>query len=195
MAARHGDRLWIAGGVLAAAALFAAAWLFLIRPQYSEAGALREQTATASLRLSTLQKRLTQLRQQNGDLATYQAQLERDRRSLPTSADLSAFLADLQGAGAAAGVSVGGVSVGSPTQVTARGTRIQALPVTLSASGSAAGLNQFLDQLQQVQPRAVLITSAGLSADAEPATSYTLSLKTQVFVAPAASTAAKTPTN
>jgi Tfp pilus assembly protein PilO len=184
MRTRHAGRLWATAGVLGAAVLFAVTWFFLIRPTYSEASGLRDRADAASLRLPSLQKRLTELRQQNGDLQTYLDQLERDRRALPTESGLSAFLSDLQAAGNSAGVSVGGVSVGAPTPVTAAGARIHALPVTLSAAGDTANLNRFLDQLQQVQPRAVLINSASVSASGERAGASTLNLSLQVFVTP-----------
>jgi type IV pilus assembly protein PilO len=195
MGTRHADRLWAAGGVISAAALLAIAWFFLISPQNGEASSLRDRTDAASLRLPSLQKRLTELRKQNGDLKTYEAQLERDRKALPTESDLATFLSDLQAAGDSVGVSVGGVSVGAPTQVTAAGARLSALPVTLSADGDTADVNRFLDQLQQVQPRAVLITSASVSANPQRPGASTVNLSLQVFVAPppvAAATASPT---
>jgi Tfp pilus assembly protein PilO len=191
MGTRHAGRLWATGGVLGAAVLFAIAWFFLISPKNSEASSLRDRADAASLRLPSLQKQLTELRKQHGDLKKYQDQLERDRKALPTESGLSTFLRDLQAAGDSVGVSVGGVSVGAPTQVTAAGARLNALPVTLSANGDTANVNRFLDQLQQVQPRAVLITSASVSANPQRAGGSTLNLTMQVFVAPPPAAAAK----
>jgi Tfp pilus assembly protein PilO len=177
-------RLWIAGGVLGAAVLFAVAWFFLISPKNSEANSLRDRAEAASLRLPAMQHRLAELRQQSTDRQQYVDQLARDRKALPAASDLSTFLSDVQAAGDRAGVSVGGVSVGAPTEVTAAGAHLHALPVTLNADGTAADLNRFLDELQQAQPRAVLVNNVSVTAGAQHAGAYTLTLGLRVFVAP-----------
>ena len=65
---------------------------------------------------------------------------------------------------------------------------LYAMPITASVSGTAPALSKFLDQLQAVQPRAVLISSIGMAAGStgqnQPANSYTLQLTMQAFVAP-----------
>jgi hypothetical protein len=69
--------------------------------------------------------------------------------------------------------------------------QIYALPITADVSGSPAALGRFLDQLQRVQPRAVLITQltekAATSAQNGHAVggSTSLTLSMQAFVAPA----------
>jgi Tfp pilus assembly protein PilO len=64
---------------------------------------------------------------------------------------------------------------------------VYALPITATVTGSATALAKFLDQLQAVQPRAVLISSIGLSAGDNHVLSgdtFTLQLTMQAFVAP-----------
>jgi len=64
---------------------------------------------------------------------------------------------------------------------------VYALPITATVTGSANALSKFLDQLQAVQPRAVLISSIGLAAGdshSVSANTYTLQLTMQAFVAP-----------
>jgi Tfp pilus assembly protein PilO len=189
MRTAHADRLWAIGGAVAAVAMLAVGWFFLIGPQYEETSRLRDDAVQARSQLPALQHRLVELRKQNEDLPQYLAQLERDRRALPTTAELSDFLRELQMAGDAVGVAVSGLTVGAPTQVTAGGTQAYALPINLTAGGTTAKLNQFLDQLQQVQQRAVLINNASIAPSAETGSlggAATLSLNLQVFVAPPA---------
>lgn len=88
----------------------------------------------------------------------------------------------------------------------ATGPSVFALSLSAQVSGSDSALNQFLDQLHSVQPRAVLITQisessagatgAGATGAGASAAGTTMQLTMQVFVAPSptAPTAAPTPT-
>jgi Tfp pilus assembly protein PilO len=180
------DRLWALGGVLTAVALCVAGWFLLINPQHEQAESLRGQADAAGIRLITLQRRLTDLRKQSSDVDRYRAELERDRQALPTTPDLADFLRELQTAGTGTGVSVSGVIVGSANSVPVGSGQISSLPVTLTASGAVAKLGTFLDQLQQVQPRAVLVTGVSVVPEGQSASftgTVTLTLTMQIFVA------------
>jgi type IV pilus assembly protein PilO len=183
----HVDRLWAIGGVLGAVALLAIAWFFLIGPRNSESSSLREQARTTENRLQPLAARLVELRQQNTELSHYQQQVAADRQALPTTSGLPDFLRGLQTSGETAGATVTGVTVAAATKVTAGGRQLVALPITLTAAGGLDNLNRFLDQLQQVQPRAVLITNTDLTkTDQSGSGGFELTIDLQVFVAPAA---------
>jgi hypothetical protein len=191
----HADRVWMIGGALGAVVLLAIGWFMFVGPKKSQTNALHEQAAVAELRLGTLQRELAELRQQHELLPQYRAELAGARRALPTVSGLSDFLRELQTAGDTAAVSVSGVIVGVPSQVTAAGTRLYSLPITLTATGNSAALFLFLDQLQQVQPRAVLIgtlnTVPGVGTDGATVTeAVNLTLSLQVFVAPTIATSA-----
>ena len=75
------------------------------------------------------------------------------------------------------------------TAPTATGTGVYGLPITAQVTGSPVALGQFLQQLQAVQPRAVLITKliegTGPVAGSKLA-GTSLQLTMQAFVAPAA---------
>jgi Tfp pilus assembly protein PilO len=177
---------WLAGGAVAAVVLLAVGWFFLIGPRYSQASSLQDRTTSAEMRLPSLEHRLTELRQQYDNRARFQAQLEKDRKALPTTSGLPDFLRELQQAGDGHGVRVTSVTVGAPLQVAAAGGKYYALPVTLTAEGRVDALGDFLNELQQVQPRAVLISNATMTAadEGSPLTSGTakLTLSVQVFV-------------
>jgi Tfp pilus assembly protein PilO len=184
------DRLWLIGGCLGMALLVALGWLFLVSPRYAEAADLRVQTEAVDQSFSTLQRRLADLRRQNEDLATYRDRLARDRAALPTEDAAADLLREMQAAGEAAGVSVTGVTAGAAADVTVAGTAVKVLPVSLTASGPGDRFNAFLDQLQQVQPRALLISSVNVAPASDPdgaaAGRAMLSLTLEAFYAPAA---------
>jgi type IV pilus assembly protein PilO len=182
----HADRMWAVGGAVGAAVLVALAWFFLISPQRAETAVLQEDTAAAHTRIGMLQQRLGQLRKENSELAKFQAQLAADRQALPTDSGLPNFLRQIQIAGEATGVTVNSVTVGEPDVAAASGGQLYAFTITMTVEGNAATLSRYLDQLQRVQPRAVLINSVNLAA-ADPSTSINspsgLTLNLHVFVA------------
>jgi Tfp pilus assembly protein PilO len=189
MTTRHVDKLWITGGVFGAAVLLALGWFVFIGPQYAAAASLDEQVVQAQLRLTSLQRKLADLRAQNEDLPQYQAELERLRKALPKESASSDFLRDLQAAGAEAGVTVSGLSIGTRADVAGTGGTIFALPVALTVEGPVVGLEGFVNELQQVRARAVLIRSMNLTSDAS---GITLSLNLDMYVsAPEPDAAAK----
>jgi Tfp pilus assembly protein PilO len=181
--------LWALGGVLVAVLLVAFGWFLLISPQDSATSDLREQAAGAEHRVLVLQRRTNELRVQNEDLSRYKEQLAADRAALPTSSSTSDLLREVQLAGERTGVTVGGVTVGSATETAVGGSAMYVLPVSVTAQGNAEQLGRFLDQLQQVQPRAALITSATLDT---VGARVNLALGFDVFVAGGSGSAAAT---
>jgi Tfp pilus assembly protein PilO len=179
------DRLWAIGGGIVAVIVVLVGWFMFISPQNAETANLRNEIAATGSQVSTLQARLSQLSRENADLPRYEADLARDRQALPTDSGLSDFLRELQVASANANVSVSGLTIGAPTQVVKTGSPVFGLPITVTAVGLPARLGRFLHELQQVQPRAVLISSSTLSGNGKKgldgASSLTISM--QVFVA------------
>lgn len=184
---RQADKLWIAGGSLAAVALAALSYLLLISPQNTETTDLQAEIDGVNTQVALAQARIAQLRKDNEQLGEYKATLDAQRQALPTSTALSDFLRQMQDAGEQTRVSVTSVNAGTAGEVTAAGASIRVLPVTLTVTGSANGQIAFLDQLQQTVPRAVLIIGANL-VPGDTATSLaddvTMSLTVQIFVAP-----------
>lgn len=178
------DRLWMVGGVLGAAVLLAISWFFLISPQHAERDSLNASQAAAEERLGQLQRRLGDLRKQNDKLTEYKADLAKARQALPATPALSDLLRELQIAGDNSGVAVSGLNVGDVTPLTTAGGQVFTLALSLTASGTIDKLNAFLDQLQQVQPRALLINTASLSRTAANSTTASLTLTLDAFVAP-----------
>lgn len=188
------DHLWIVGGAVAAALLITLGWLLLIGPTKDDTAAMREQIDTSAVQLITLQSTLRKLNAEKAKLPQFQAELKKYREALPSDGDVAAFLRQLEAAGNAVGANVSNMSVGSPATVPGKGLTVYALPVTVTADGTAGQLSPFLDQLQQTQPRAVLIETANLTGGADRATTdaMNLTLTMKVFVAPSTTSATTT---
>jgi Tfp pilus assembly protein PilO len=180
------NQLWAVGGALAAAGLLAVAWFFFISPRNSETASLRDQTQLAQDQLPILTRRLGELRQQNTKLADFQAELARYRQALPTSPAEPDLVRSLHAAATNANASLTGITVGTPTKSAVLGS-INAIPVALDVEGPPAALLLFVNQLQQVQPRAVLVKTSSLEGGADK---WTLTLQTEVYYA---ATAAEVP--
>lgn len=221
------ERLWLIGGSLAAFLLLLVGYFLLISPQRSDTSAQLSQLSAARQQNAVLQARINTLREQNKSLAKYQAAYAEARKALPTTSGVSDFLRSLQALGNATLTDVSSLKVGQPTSMTAAapapagnysaghassaapapaaatnaapatGT-IYALAIDATISGSPAALGKFLDQLQRVQPRAVLITSLNQSATqtaggrAGANAPSTLHLSMQAFVAPSSAAEAAT---
>lgn len=183
------DRLWAFGGALAAAGLLALAWVFFIGPQYAQASSLHEEAGGADRQVTSLQRDLVGLRREKSHLRQYQDELARLHLALPSAPASSDFLRELQAVGTSTGVSVTGLSVAAPASVATAAKPTYALQIALTLAGSAAKVELFLDQLQQVQPRAVLITTANMVPDGPNGSlsdGVTLTLALQAFFTPPA---------
>lgn len=182
----HADRLWLLGGAIGVVVLLAVGWLLLISPANAEADGYREQTEVSEVQLIALHKRLGELKEQQAKLPTYQAELRRFQQALPADTGIPEFLRQLEAAGDAVGAEVSNINVGVPAQETGAGLTAFSLPITVTVDGAIGDMSPFLDQLQQVQPRAVLVQSANLAAG-EGAEKSNMTLTMKVFVAPAGS--------
>jgi Tfp pilus assembly protein PilO len=104
-----------------------------------------------------------------------------DASTLPGGAPAAASTSPSNGAASSS-------STSNQPAATPAGPHIYALAITALVSGSTTQLADFLDQLQSVQPRAVLISQitvgAGAAGGTGPATS-SMSLTMKAFVAPA----------
>ena len=127
-------------------------------------------------------------------MASYKAQLKTNQQALPSTSGVPDFLRQLQDSGTAVNVEIGNLSVGAPQPAKGVAT-VYELPISLGAAGSVADISSFLKRLQEVQPRAVLITSVGLTQSdvTTGAAAMTASISLSAFVSPAAGDT-KTPT-
>ena len=172
---RRADRLWMLGGLFGIIVLVVAAYMLAIKPIYADKADKQGQADDQALALVTLKTQLAQLKAKAKDQATYTAQLNAKSAAMPDSYDVPNYLRALQTSGMAVNVSVSDVSVGAPTKV-AGTTDVITVPINLTATGAPADLGRFINRLQNVQSRAVLITSVSLSAGTAGDTSATFTL-------------------
>jgi Tfp pilus assembly protein PilO len=210
------ERLWLVTGGLVAFVMLLIGYFFFISPQRSNTADVNSRAATVQQQNTLLQARLDALRAENKNLPKIKAELAALQQALPATSGISDFLRTLQSLGSATLADVTSLTVGQPVAVTpvavtqpsaaaptssAASTSAPAtaptvtappayaLPISASVSGSAAALTKFLDRLQSVQPRAVLISSVALSSGAtDGGGGFTLALTMQAFVAPVSPT-------
>ena len=166
-------------------------WFLMIAPKYAEASEVREQTGETNTQLAKMRRELSTLKADNANLAKYRAQLKAYEKALPSTSGVPDFLRQLQDAGADVNVEVSGISVAAPKD-SETVKSVSELPISLTAEGSADNLSRFLVQLQNVQPRAVLITSANLTGKGESgaAGDMSVAIGLTAFVTPAPGTTA-----
>jgi Tfp pilus assembly protein PilO len=200
MGARHADRLWMFAGAAVIVLLAVVSWFLLINPEKTETADLQAQTETARAQAVDIRKRIATLKKQKSDLSKLKATLAGYQEALPSDSGVPAFLRQLQAAGTELDVDVSGITVSTPSELENL-AGVWALPIQLTAEGSAEHLSTFLDELQGAgQKRAVLIESANLTstqdddADADSGGKMSVSLAVQAFVAPPVGSGAPTVT-
>jgi type IV pilus assembly protein PilO len=157
------DRLWLLGGLFGVLVIVAAAYLLAIKPIYADKADKEGQADDQDVALVQLRHQLSDLTAKSKNIATYTAQKNANAAAMPTTYDIPNFLRALQSSGTAVGVAVSGIAVSPPAKFGASAV-IVAVPITLTATGTAANLSKFLNRLQSVQSRAVLVNSVNLGA-------------------------------
>lgn len=198
------DRLWMFGALAGAVALSALAWFLLIGPQRSTTADVNEQTAQAQGQVAAEQRKLVRLTAEYAKRDKYTAELAANRKALPTAAATGDLLRELQTAGDSAGVTVSSLSAGTPAELKGK-SGVASVTISVVAAGKLDKLQAFLDQVQRIQPRAMLVFNVSFAPNegGGPITDSgaQLTLSAQVFVATqqaatpttSAGTAASTP--
>jgi Tfp pilus assembly protein PilO len=189
MATRQ-DRIWLLGGVFAMILLIVGGWFLLISPQNAETRDAQNRVDAGDAQLAVLTRQAAVLKAETAQLPAYSAKLAANLRAMPTTSGVPDFLRQLQDSGAAVGVEITGINVGGPQPSTAVPAAFE-LPISLVVEGRAGNLSKFLNRLQNVQPRAVLLSSVGLTSTTGEAMTAAISLK--AFVSPPTATPAATP--
>ena len=176
MDARRTDRIWLIGGIVAIVVIVAAAYLLAISPKFAEADTVQTGADDTTIQLTKLKKDVAALKEQDAKKATYQAELDKLLTNLPETYGMPAYLRSLQNAGAAVDVEVTVLSAGS-TVVSPTVPTTAELPMSLTASGTTANVSKFLVQLQNTQPRAVLLDAISLADENSDATTSSAASK------------------
>lgn len=192
------ERAWLTGGLVAAALMVIAGLAIFIGPQHEKTSSVDSQIAAAELQNGQLQSRINVLSRDMKNLDTYKANLAEAQLALPSTSGLPDFIRTLQSIAQSTSTNVTNYKADNPIDVSkvpgASGvkvgnTPVYALPLSAQISGTVEHLHEFLRQLQQVQPRAVLIsqiTENVVAADGWTAKAgdSLLTVTMQAFVAP-----------
>jgi Tfp pilus assembly protein PilO len=177
------DRVWLLGGVVAMILLVAGGWFLLISPKKAETADAQGRTEDANAQLIALKRQAATLKAESVKLPAYTAQKATLLKALPTTSGVPDFLRQLQDSGSAVDVEISGINVGGPAPSKAVPSVFE-LPISLTALGGAVNVSKFLDRLQAIQPRAVLLVSVSLTGAPPADVSVSISLK--AFVSPPA---------
>jgi Tfp pilus assembly protein PilO len=186
------------GALAGAVALSALAWFLLIGPQRDETVSVEDETVAAEGQVVVEQRKLARLNAEFADSRKFAAELAANRQALPLVAATGDLLRELQNAGEAAGVLVPSLSAGTPIELKDT-AGVASVTITISAVGPMEKLQRFLDQIQRIQPRAMLVYTVTFapndSGGALTGGTAQLTVSAQIFVAlqaAAGSTAAAT---
>ena len=172
------ERLWLLGGVVAVIVLLATGFYLGVYPKYQEAGDLELLGDDTAAEVARERREITKLEAQNQRIKTYETELGTRLAALPESDSVAELLRQVQTAGDLTGITVSGISVGSAMEVKASGPlSVHAVPVSLTASGPGAKVNPFLVQLQQSQPRALLVGNVNMAVATGDKVNLTLSVQ------------------
>jgi Tfp pilus assembly protein PilO len=166
-----GTRPWIVGGVLAALLMAGLTWLLVVGPSRSESQSLRDDTASVQTQNDVLGAKVAALRAQAEDRTAVETSAADALATMPSELALPDFNRELAAHAAARGVRVTSTSVGAASGPTAGAAAdpagVLSVPVTIEASGARLALLYFLRDLQEVGPRAALVSSVSVGADTE----------------------------
>ena len=211
------EKLWLVAGAVVGGILVLVGYFMLISPQKSTTNNVKAQVADAQSRNAAAKSKIAVLQKQNSQLNNYLADVAQAKLALPDTSGLPDFLRTLQSIGAASQTAITSLTVGQPSDLSAatgfpgvagnagggssakNGSgatggqsagstgKVYGLSITLSVTGAVPRLNEFLKQLQTVQPRAVLISSLNETSNNAGSTKgdTTLALTMAAFVAPA----------
>jgi Tfp pilus assembly protein PilO len=127
--------------------ILVAAWFLAINPMLSAAADLRNQTSQVQQRNQVLQTQLTKLKADFAKLPQYKDQLTALRAQIPTDAELSAYLLQIDAIATARSVTVTALAPGAPeafvgaapAAAAATAPSPTATPAPAGASGTQAG--------------------------------------------------------
>lgn len=181
MSARRIDRIWLFGGLTLIALLVAGCWFMLISPQYADEAKAQTDTEDTRIQLNKAKNGFQALQDETAKLDEYQQELADHQAALPMASKTNGipeFLKQLQKMGIKLNVDVSGYSASAAEPSEAVPTTT-VLPITLNVDGNPKDVSRFVEQLQEVQPRAVQISAVSLAND-QQGTELTLTLNAYV---------------
>lgn len=128
---------WIGATVLGSLAIVVASWFLAINPTLGAASDVRAQTAQVTSQNEVLAAKVTKLKADFAKLDDYKSQLGAMQKQIPSTAQLSDYLRQLDTIAAARSVTLTAVAPGAPTAVAAQAAAAPA-PQPSAATSDAA---------------------------------------------------------
>ena len=184
-------RFWLGGGAVAALLIVALGWFMFIGPEMSSASDLRNQAAAARQQNALLQLKVTSLQKKSTQLSRYTDSLKTALSALPFDSGLPAFTRQLSAQANSHQVSITSVVVGGITAIAAgapvatttdpasaapttstttppvgtntAGGGLYSVAVTVQSSGTLARQLAFINDIRTAGPRRAMVNSAQLT--------------------------------
>ncbi|OJV57506.1 MAG: hypothetical protein BGO38_05050 [Cellulomonas sp. 73-145] len=128
---------WIGATVFGSVVIVVASWFLAINPTLSAASDVRAQTTQVKSQNDALTLKVAKLKADFAKLDDYKKQLGEVQKQIPSTAQLSDYLRQLDTIAAAHAVTVTSVTPGTPTAVVAKTPAVPAAQPTPAATGSA----------------------------------------------------------
>jgi Tfp pilus assembly protein PilO len=160
-------KLWIILTAVACVLILVGGWFLLVSPQRAKVASIKADTESQQSVNQGLQSKLSILQAGAAQVPAQQAQIDKIKQQIPTAPQLPTLIRSVSQAASDAGVTLGTFTPASPTDVVgAAGVSFVAL--TASVKGGYFALEQFLNNLEQIQ-RALLVN--GVAIDSQGASS------------------------
>ena len=130
---------WIGATVFGSLVIVVASWFLAINPTLSAASDVRAQTAQVRSQNDALTAEVAKLKSDFAKLGDYKAQLAAIQVQIPSTAQLSDYLRQLDAIAAAHSVTVTAITPGTPTAVKAAAQPAPAAAATPAPSATASG--------------------------------------------------------
>lgn len=129
---------WIGATIFGSVAIVVASWFLAINPTLSAASEVRAQTTQVKSQNDALAVKVAKLKADFAKLDDYKSQLTDMRKQIPTTAQLSDYLRQLDAIATAHAVTITAVAPGSPTAVVAKAAQAAA-PAPAATATPAPG--------------------------------------------------------
>lgn len=156
---------WVGGTVFVALLIMAASYFLAISPTLATASDTRAQVQATEQSNQALQAKLTKLQVDFAKLPEYKADLAAIRVQIPTTADLSGYLRQLDTVAVAHSVTVTAVTPSAP-QAVVPAVAVAATPAaTTAATPTATATAEALPEAPSGVPAAQLVPAAAANVD------------------------------
>ncbi|GGF36242.1 hypothetical protein GCM10010922_09290 [Microbacterium sorbitolivorans] len=157
---RDKARLWMLGGVAAAIVILALGWLLVASPVLAAIADTSAEIADVEAQNDTVATRNAVLVEAEADRARHESANAAALTRIPNLPQTAEFGDLLESYADQQSVSLTRYSTGAPEEIEADGRTTYRLPVSFTVRGGIDRVQNFLDQLQRTEARAMVVTGA-----------------------------------